>query len=350
MLEFTRCFDNQVSKDDTIGEFYDENLLEENTMKQFMSLTLIITCLCILACGDRTNVDILTNIAPHIEQNIVTDLTPEVWELLKKFRTGNLTGLEKFKHIFNEEWWTEQHEKETAYAEGLKVKQEAFYNRYIDADGLAIVGNDATPDKYFVAAKNVYLLMTSKRPELRDRLRGNTYLTVVDHLPIHFVPEISIRSSEPVFFSGTIFSRTWHAPHPSKSAAIINFAVAKVFHGMGTNELMRTVVHELAHVLENQIPYFDPDFLEPAAQKSGKLYEAYKNAKEKELWGIWLSSNHAEYWADLTEIWFYEIGNDSPYDFFQSYEELEARDPMGYALLDEWFPKISLYGIEGLIE
>ncbi len=56
------------------------------------------------------------------------------------------------------------------------------------------------------------------------------------------------------------------------------------FHGMETDELMSTVVHELAHTLEHAIQYFDSDFLEPYAQKSGKLYEAYINAKEKALW------------------------------------------------------------------
>lgn len=89
---------------------------------------------------------------------------------------------------------------------------------------------------------------------------------------------------------------------------------------------MSTVVHELAHTLEHAIQYFDSDFLEPYAQKSGKLYEAYINAKEKALWPDWfLPSNHGEYFANIVQIWFYRTGTGSPYDWFQSYEEFEAR-------------------------
>lgn len=341
------CLVTKFPKMILFGEFYDQNLLEENTMKQLMSLTLIIACLCLLACGDRTSVDILTNIGPHIEENTVTDLTPEVWELLKKFRTGNLTGLEKFPHIFQREWWEEQREKEKAYSEALKTKQEAFYNRYIDADGLAIVSNDQTADAYLINAKKTYLLMTSKRPELRERLRGNTYIAVID-LPVHFTPEIAVRNPEPVFYSGTcIINRDWHAPAPSEESDRVSFCVAQVFHGFETERLMSTVVHELAHRLDLAIQYFDPDFLEPAAQKSGKLYEAYKNAEEKQMWPSWVLRNvPGEYFAELVQIWFYQTANDSPYDFFDTYEEFEAHDPMGYALLEPWFPKLSFLNIE----
>ncbi len=189
-------------------------------MKRFYRLYFIVTCLCILACGDRTNVDILTNIGTHIEENAVTDLTPEVWEILRKFRTGDMTYFEWIRTKLPDNFWTGQsqadYEKAIAYAKELKPKQESFYNRYIDADGLAIIGKDCTADKYFIAAKNAYLLMTSKRPELRDRLRGNTYLTVVDGYPIHFVPEVSMWYGGNLYFTGTVSSSRWYPSYHQK--------------------------------------------------------------------------------------------------------------------------------------
>ena len=38
----------------------------------------------------------------------------------------------------------------------IKELEEEFYNRYIDADGVSIIGNEMTHDKYFVAARDIF--------------------------------------------------------------------------------------------------------------------------------------------------------------------------------------------------
>lgn len=48
-----------------------------------------------------------------------------------------------------------------------------FYTRYIDAEGIAIVGSDNVEDLFFQAARHVVLVMTSKLPGLREALSAD---------------------------------------------------------------------------------------------------------------------------------------------------------------------------------
>ena len=50
----------------------------------------------------------------------------------------------------------------------------AYYTKYIDAGGIAIVGNHYVRDEQFYVAREVILHMTSKRPELREPLSLNS--------------------------------------------------------------------------------------------------------------------------------------------------------------------------------
>ena len=48
--------------------------------------------------------------------------------------------------------------------------QKAFYTKYIDAAGIAILANAAVADAHLIEARQVILLLTAKRPELREML------------------------------------------------------------------------------------------------------------------------------------------------------------------------------------
>ena len=45
-----------------------------------------------------------------------------------------------------------------------------YYTRFIDADGIAIVGGDTIPNGSFQEARHIVLVMTAKIPELRKAL------------------------------------------------------------------------------------------------------------------------------------------------------------------------------------
>ena len=54
-----------------------------------------------------------------------------------------------------------------------------YYTKYIDAEGIAIVGSDWVRDEQFYAAREIVLLMTSKRPELREPLSLKTGFRII---------------------------------------------------------------------------------------------------------------------------------------------------------------------------
>ncbi len=56
----------------------------------------------------------------------------------------------------------------------LSMSQEDHYRKYISADSIAILGGKHVDDRFFYAAQEMVLAMTSKRPELREQLWETT--------------------------------------------------------------------------------------------------------------------------------------------------------------------------------
>ncbi|MYB01496.1 hypothetical protein F4X90_17750 [Candidatus Poribacteria bacterium] len=52
--------------------------------------------------------------------------------------------------------------------------QRKHYSKYIDAGGIAIIGDRHVPDRFFYAAREIVLVMTSKHPEIREYLLPST--------------------------------------------------------------------------------------------------------------------------------------------------------------------------------
>ena len=299
----------------------------------------IITLLLICSCGDRNSLDILHGAGPYLGENTVhTELPPEVWEMLKIYRENNLSVYEDLKRTQPAEHWEanyrEKYEAELIRVNELKELEEAYYNRYIDADGIAIIGSEHTHDPFFVVAKDIVLLMTSKRPELRDALRGNSF-HVIDRVGLFAIPGWI----DNIFWAGTVgmvrrsrwptiwIHVSWSAVYPRSNPGQRNYG----------GEPMDVFVHEFTHVLEWVIDReFDPDFKHPI--EGSKIWHAYNAVKEKNF--QWTARGPGEYFAELAEVWFFHIGTHER-ALFETYEELQAADPLGYALMDEWFPKIS---------
>lgn len=120
---------------------------------------------------------------------------------------------------------------------------------------------------------------------------------------------------------------------------------------------LHTFVHEVAHCLYHAIQDIDviadEDLVHDYSYhiKNGigidydnlfdvRLRQAYNNAIEQNIWGdAYITKNDQEYWAELVQLWFFAVGEDR---FFKTTEELEKLDPLGTALLKEWFPQVTL--------
>ena len=238
----------------------------------------------------------------------------------------------------------------------------AYYTKYIDAGGVAIIGHSSVDDVHFYNAREVILTMTSKRPELRERLTPGYKYGVAGDVT---------GPKEPHRFRMVIWERD--TPRiPGKNhrnpGGCGGWCYATVFSG--TKRLWSdygVVVHEFAHKIHYAINDFhipgnpihiEIDKLDPTFQ--ARLETAYEVAMDNAVedltealqsnryWtGDYAMTNVKEYWAEGVHHWFQYVSQVWPEGYiFEGrlhYHDLFlAKDPLLYALLDEWFPLLSV--------
>lgn len=288
-----------------------------------------------------------------LEEGVVTDIPPEVWAILKYVREERVRWYERA--VESDNIWRDHLAAEVKRVEPIKAAQEAFYAKYINAGGIAIIGNAELEDKHLLEARWVVLTMTSKYPVLRDRLlsrHGRFYLILIQPTREEMnrwsfsLPEHNGSGFWPGCESGTYW----------KLESVIGNCFAPV---IGNPAPLRVFVHEFAHALESEIDLLQPGLVDRAWLEEGvrlplhealksnpgfrdRLQHAYNTAYAQGTWqGEYANVNYAEYWAEGTVMWFYDIG---PGRTFESYDTFFARDPLLAALLDEWFPRVELPG------
>jgi hypothetical protein len=331
---------------------------------------------------DSANLDKLLTIVPDLmAPNIageVTDLTPEVWEKLKFNREFSFNAHQK-NVMRGEELQVEYSEKdkaamkytydrEVAKIKFLEVEQPKFYNRYIDADGVSIIGNEKTLDEYFVMARDIFLIMTSKNPRLREPLRDHFYIVIVggfeeywlskrseqqfpqltpEHKFIFFYHDFIYSSNTcvtggltldygPRTASGLVKVRGYCVSHViGKYNDLIN---PKYSHPPAVSEPFWTFIHEMVHGIERIQNDIDPTF-------EGRLLTAYE---------VYLASDPVyrtiigEWWAGVTPRWFFrdhpEYINPNGRSFHTAQDFIDST-PLLAELFLQWYPDVSLAGI-----
>lgn len=179
-----------------------------------------------------------------------------------------------------------------------------YYTKYIDAEGIAIVGSDWVRDEQFYAAREIVLLMTSKRPELREPLSLKTGFRII-LLSADEPPDSEFELS----IDGVTIPE-----EPTKQQLFLgwyteDYAVATVWwkHQLKPDpdkiEMTQGVlIHEVAHAIHlKALHKLDPTF-------NGRLLVAYEYAFENpdssvESAGSFGLKNHAEYWAEQVKDW-----------------------------------------------
>ena len=217
----------------------------------------------------------------------------------------------------------------------LHAEYKVFYTKYIDAGGIAIVANADVEDKLLIEARNIVLAMTSKQPEVRDRLLSGhrTFYLILVGLD----PETGILPRVPEFLTtwdniNTCGANFWQTPHVSGHCSAT----------VGSDEYgyLRPFAHEFGHALEHELEYLNPGFQD-------RLDQAYAKAKEsgayRDIWDPYIISNPREYWAEGVEVWFYGIGPDRE---FETYEAFAEEDPLLYEIFSEWFYKASFTRVD----
>ena len=220
------------------------------------------------------------------------------------------------------------------------VHRRLFYDKYIDAGGIAILApSDRTSsagvdDEYLFATREIILTMTSKRPELREVMspaRGFRYVLVTINWASELHMPLELR------YLGMTAGGFY------RSGLAVGGLSWDVFHRV---PLLRsgTMVHEMAHAIDDafdRYPHLFPDW-------GTRLTAAFEvaTAKAQQGNGFFPSNSYAltnekEYWAEGAKAWFEDIHGDNLHDELQRARLIE-QDPLLYALLNEVFPAVDL--------
>lgn len=192
-------------------------------------------------------------------------------------------------------------------------QQYLYYDKYVDAGGVAILANEIVPDAHLLAAKAIVLKMTAKHPVIREQLS-----------PSGKYPHYHVL----VPWTGRELPEFRLDPASGNYAGMCSYFCYAAVRGDADNFSMRTFVHEFAHAIHRAIRELDPTF-------DDRLKAAYNAAMDAGLWqSSYAATHYHEYWAVGVEYWYYL--SRSPIKF-ASRAEFAEYDPSLYKLLSEWF-------------
>ena len=138
---------------------------------------LIILCFCFYGCGDEAIEDVLQGLSvPSAPDVAITGVPPEIQELL----WDNPEQLkERFAAVQQDDTQPDSLEDAIRFWLCRAKQQRLYYTKYIDAGGIAIIGNSNVTDQEFRVAREIVLRMTAKRPELRKLMSPITRFRVI---------------------------------------------------------------------------------------------------------------------------------------------------------------------------
>ena len=330
----------------------------------------ILFLFCVLGCGDEGLENVLYDLgAAPATEGVVTKVPQEIKEIIWGRDVDALMA--ELKDVLDDGFYTNKdgrlvHDSANVAPPILirqicfRREQEAYYNKYISAGGIAIMGNRYIEDRFFYAARDIALGMTSKRPELRALLspsRENRPGTTEDgfrnavsgryvisrkfrmillhlHHSFALLPEVRLKSEYPVY------------PQPSGIGGFFpTYAFVTVqdryLQGVKSIAMYAIFSHEFAHAIHYAIRLLDPTF-------DDRLEAAYADVMENGSYfgdspKISMLRNATEYWAGSATKWCGKFAG-STKEFY--HDKFRDQDPLMYALLEEWLPLIDLRTVE----
>lgn len=307
---------------------------------------IVILSLSIIACDEN---NILLEIIGTDQTITVTSPPDEVFEIaMKPYRDLQFSSWIRLYHSDDETLIAHELEKKQLilkeldgvaiedYGPILLDRQKAFYTKYIDAEGIAIIADAAVKDIDVIWARHVVLTMTAKRPELREffQMEDGFYLVLLgSRTPAEDMPLI--------LGDYNAFRQNTCSLHGGRMGT----CWAQITLQDDTASRLSQFTHEFAHALERIIEHLEPGFFDKQKFAYEQAKERWKEqgAKTRALAHAYLK-NEREYWAYGTEDWFYYINHPNiPFiSWHETYEEFAEKDPLLYELYDEWFPKRTL--------
>lgn len=316
--------------------------------KLLFSILLIALCFYLHGCGDEgvLNLNELVATAPSAELEGVIGPVPDrikaiIWgEDVDTMLTELETAVEAGKDIDH-----------YIHAICYRRAREAYYEKYISAGGIVIMGHGYIDDRFFYAAREIALGMTRKRPELRALLTpsrenrpGAKEIDTRHDVTGRSTPSRKFRmilvhnsmslTSVPEYYLGN--GVVQYRVAPGLGSFWPSWAWAYVGGSTHSEQIWIQEVfsHELAHAIHAAIRLIDPTF-------DDRLQEAYEATKGNPLVLTTTRRSALEYWAHAASNWFSKVATQAWY-----HDRFRENEPLMYALLSEWFDLIDLSAVE----
>ena len=188
-----------------------------------------------------------------------------------------------------------------------------FYTKYLNVEGIAIIGSDAVDDNIFSKAKEIVLKVTLKHLQFRRDLSGARVMLAARGTSIQSLPELRE------------FRRSPYGCSRISNEGIVDFCASVV--EWDDHPTIGILTHELGHAIVPSIFRIEPNF-------ENLLNQAYGQAMSLGTWENERSSVHLwEYWAEGVRLWTHDIGTGRRFETKDAFIEY---DPGLTGILNTW--------------
>jgi cyclophilin family peptidyl-prolyl cis-trans isomerase len=206
------------------------------------------------------------------------------------------------------------------------LKLAPFYQKYLDADGLPVLGSTNVSDYAMLEARWILRHMLSHRPEILQIMASNrARLVVMAHN--EYTTDIPEQANQ----APKVF---WDRRARGLGGRLSSCAEENLLCFPGDPYSTENIlIHEFGHAILNVgMRTIDPGFKD-------RVREAYRKATEAGLWkGTYAGTDVEEYWAEGVQDWFdNNRENDAQHNSVNTRTELKEYDPALAALCAEVF-------------
>lgn len=326
--------------------------------RKLLFLLLIVLCVYIAGCGDEGVIlEGLVPSAPPVE-GVIGPVPPEIAEILWGPDVDTLMlELDEVMKDYPDTASSRIRAKILIAKICLRREQDAYYKKHINAGGVAIMGHTSLDDRFFYAARDIVLGMTQKRPELRALLtpsrENRPGATIEDS--VHDITGLGVpsRTFRYILYEQNMGKNSIPEKHLTPNSSPPQWTPTRVSGTCspidcyqvvhirkGELSLSDVFIHEFAHAIHYAIRLIDPTFedrLRDAYDEAVKNAPSVNNPDGKGYWvsGQYALSNPGEYWAETVKAWFRRLSAPDTPEVIRA--KLREGNPLGYALLSEWF-------------
>lgn len=213
-----------------------------------------------------------------------------------------------------------------------------FYKKYVNANGIHIVGSHRVPDSAFHAAyRTIYAVTSCLRDDVLAELvkRGARVGIMARYEGTTDIPEHAYLEND------TTEDWNWDVRARGLGGSLelpLNTCAEEnlLCYQIDKYHAEDILIHEFAHTIHAVgINPLEPEF-------SDRLTEELEKAQEKGLWiNTYAATNYWEYWAEGVQNWFNANAEverpDGKHNWVNTKDDMQKYDPVLYAIVSRYF-------------